>query len=259
MKVNTFLKYLSQPRLNKFIHHFPSDYNKALLLYRSNVRLSQAFYPLLSILEVSVRNALDIQLSAHFHDPEWLLHQTAGTFNDPELGRSRYPYRLRNAIQKVHRHLGAEYTPGKLIAELTFGIWTDFFDRTHYRLLAGEPIKIFPRLPKTVKRANIYDRLNSIRYFRNRIYHYEPICFKNGSFDLSETKKVYTEIKELLSWFDADLLKYVEDIDYIEYEIERTNNLALRRNIFYGVSLLLLKARFVLRKIYLSITGEDIF
>lgn len=258
MKVNTFIKYFSHPKLQKFLNHFPADNNKALLLYRANIRLSQAFYPLLSILEVSLRNALDSQLSTYFADPEWLIHQTSGFLSNPTLGKGRTPYRLRNTIQKVHRDLGVQYTPGKLIAELTFGVWTEFFDRSHYRLIAGEPIKIFPNLPRIIKRSNIYDRLSSIRLFRNRIYHYEPICFKNGLFNLTEIEKVYKEIKEIIVWFDIDLLKYLEDVDFVEYEIKRMNNLSSNKNIFYVLHILFLKIRFVSRKLYLSMITERI-
>ncbi len=63
--------YLSSPRFNVYLTETNNDFDKAYRLYKVNIELSEAFYPILSILEVSLRNAVNETLRLHFNDPYW--------------------------------------------------------------------------------------------------------------------------------------------------------------------------------------------
>ncbi|NJD22549.1 MAG: hypothetical protein FIA82_07745 [Melioribacter sp.] len=246
MKYNTFEEYFSLPRLQKFINHYSGDKIRALLLYKANLRLSQAFYPLLSILEISLRNAIDLHFAVVFSDQDWLMNQTTGFMSDPSLGYSSNPFLLRENIKRIKIKLGYSLTQGKLISELTFGSWTEFFEKKHYRVLKGGAIKIFPNLPSHIKRNNVYDKLNRIRYFRNRVYHYEPICFNDGNFELTRTENIYKEILEILDWFDKDLVEWITPIDFVQYEISRIKFIESKK--FFSIFMLRLK--YIFAKIF---------
>jgi len=76
-----------------------------------------------------------------------------------------------------------------------------------------------------VNRNILNQNLNTIREFRNRVYHNEPICFKGNSIDFTEAKTIKNEIYELLKWIDADLIDYVEYFNGIDMKISMANNL----------------------------------
>ena len=63
--------YLSSPRFNVYLAKTNNDFDKAYRLYKVNIELSEAFYPILSVLEVSLRNAVNETLKLHFNDPYW--------------------------------------------------------------------------------------------------------------------------------------------------------------------------------------------
>lgn len=66
MNVNTLESIVSPARLHIYRNTQPL---KEVELYEQNVMLSGSFYPLLSMLEVALRNALDKRCATHFADP----------------------------------------------------------------------------------------------------------------------------------------------------------------------------------------------
>ena len=144
----------------------------------------------------------------------------------PSLTSSRFY--LKNSITKAEktiRRKGGVVTSGKVIAEQSFGFWTSLFDTHHYRLIGGVVIRCFPNKPNHVNRNILNQNLNTIREFRNRVYHNEPICFKGNSIDFTEAKTIKNEIYELLKWIDADLTDYVDYFNGIDEKINRISNL----------------------------------
>lgn len=71
LKNKVFEKYLSEPRLKPYFRTCNNDVKRGLELYQLNARLSAAFLPLLSLVEVTVRNAFDEALSRFFATPDW--------------------------------------------------------------------------------------------------------------------------------------------------------------------------------------------
>ena len=63
--------YLSSPRFNVYLAKTNNDFGKAYRLYKANIELSEAFYPILSVLEISLRNAVHETLKNHFQDEYW--------------------------------------------------------------------------------------------------------------------------------------------------------------------------------------------
>lgn len=199
---------------------------KAQQLYRINLRVSQAFYPILNLFEIFLRNSVNYQITAHFANPNWVTTEKHGFMNDPSLAPSRYY--LRNSVNKAEatiRRKGGTISSGKVIAEQSFGFWTSLFEPHHYRLIAGVIIHCFPNKPNEVNRSIISQKLNRIREFRNRVYHNEPICFNNSSIDFSEAENTRDEIIEMLEWVDSDLSAYVEYFNGINSKIDQVNNI----------------------------------
>ncbi len=190
--------YLSSPRFNVYLAQTNNDFEKAYRLYKANIELSEAFYPVLSVLEICLRNAINEQLKQYFNDPYWFKNHLPKEFQ---------PF-IAEAEQKILSQRKT-VTADKIIAELNFGFWNRLFNRNYTGLL-WKPLRlIFKNTPKHLRqRDTVADYLYRIRKLRNRIYHYEPI-FRN----LQDVEKQYNEMLSFIAWLDRDLPKLLADID----------------------------------------------
>ncbi len=209
------------------------DVKKTLKLYQTNLRISQAFYPQLSLFEVILRNALDEELKVYFKDSNWLINQQNGFMNhaslsyiDRKTGKRVYNLYLKKSVAKIIADLGLNVTQGKIIADLTFGFWTSLLEKTHYKILNGTPIQIFTKLPPNTNRNIVYQKLLRIRDFRNRVYHNEPIIFGrdavgNPILDLEQARLIYSDIRDFFHWLNLDFDNWTKRINNINFEIDR--------------------------------------
>jgi Abi-like protein len=229
MKFQKIRLYLSSQRIDRYLIAAGNKKTRAVKLYKANIKIAQAFHPLLGILEVALRNRINTILSAHFTDPDWITNQKSGFMIDPSLthidrrtGRRVTNDFLKSSIEKTERRfkrLGIPVTSGKIIADQTLGFWTDLFEVHHYRLLLGRPIQIFNHLPSGHGRSEVCDRLNKIRQFRNRINHNEPICFNGNVIDLTYVEGVYDSIIDILAWIDSDLINWIKNVNSVASKI----------------------------------------
>lgn len=235
MKFKDFRYFFSTARINRYLLATGNSSKRAVKLYKANLRITQSFHPLLGVFEVVLRNRINDILTAHFTDPDWIIHQKGGFMSDPSLsythkktGQRITNEFLKREILKVEKRLrksGTAITSGKVIAEQTFGFWTDLFEVHHYKLLKGKPIKIFGSLPSGFGRKEVNDELEKVRCFRNRINHNEPVCFVNNKIDFSQTIDAYNSIINLLKWIDPVLINFINDLDRVNKVIERTKKI----------------------------------
>jgi hypothetical protein len=212
--------------LNRYLRATGNSKSKAQKLYRINLRTAQAFYPVLNLFEIVLRNIINYQVSGHFANPNWIITEKNGFMEDSSLRRSRFF--LKNSVQKGERtirRMGGTVTAGKVIAEQSLSFWTSLFDPHHYRLIGGVVIHCFPNKPPQVNRSVLSQKLNNIREFRNRVYHNEPICFNGDSIGFSEAIMIKEEVYELFEWVDSDLVDYVEYFNGIDAKINALNSL----------------------------------
>lgn len=229
MNIISIQNHFSFPRINRYLIAASNNNERAVKLYKHNLKISQSFLPILSVFEVILRNRLSDKLSEFFADSDWITTQTNGFMSDPTLS-----YHDRKKNQIVHNHFlkssvsksihnfnkkNIPISSGKIIADQHFSFWTELFELTYYKILLGRPIQIFEHLPSGIARVDVLNRLTTIRKFRNRISHHEPICFSGNTIDFSECKAVYNSIKELLSWIDPYLINFISDIDHVDLKI----------------------------------------
>lgn len=237
MRFEKVRAHLSAPRIGRFLHATKNRKAEAVALYRANLKVSRAFLPLIATLEVIMRNRLNEVLTTYFNDYNWIINQKGGFMIDPRLTyidkRSRKPTinrYLKGEVEKAERRIlksGARITSGKLISEQNLGFWTDFYEVHHYKILLGRPIQIFKKLPPDHGRKEVAEILTRIRLFRNRIYHNEPICFLGTDISLENAMQVYHSIKNILSWIDEDIIKWLIGLDEVVNQINRAKKIAL--------------------------------
>lgn len=151
---------MSGPRYNRYLIATGNDKNRARKLYNANIRLAQAFHPILTQFEVVLRNAINSVLSNHFGDADWILTQKIGFMRDRSLRRSNFY--LKQSVQKSENKLiarGISVTSGKIISDQMFSFWIALFLSHHYILLGGQPIHVFSNKNPAENRASIHSKL----------------------------------------------------------------------------------------------------
>jgi hypothetical protein len=229
MNIIKIRSHFSSARINRYLIATGNNNTRAIKLYKHNLRVSQSFLPVLSILEVAIRNGISTILTSHFTDPDWIINQKNGFMSHPSLtytkkstGRIAQNDFLKNCVLKSENKLTRQRLPlssGKIISDQNLGFWTELFELTFYKILNGRSIQIFTNLPPNTNRTDVLNRLHKIRNFRNRISHSEPICFHNNNIDFSNAIDVYDTIMELFDWIDPDLRKLIKDIDSVAVKI----------------------------------------
>ena len=147
----------------------------ALEKYRWHALTSAAFFSSLHVCEVAVRNGVDAALAATY-GPDWPWNSTfEHSLPNPRGSHFKPQDELRRARAKMA--IGAT---GKVIAELKFAFWCHTFtSRYQVRVWDSHIRNAFPNLPDCYSAASgrqaIHTELDSLRKFRNRIAHHEPI------------------------------------------------------------------------------------
>lgn len=199
MNQKKYEELFSKERVQKYFDRFYEDEERAKLLYNNNILLSQSLYPLLSITEISVRNAINKTMMNHYTSDFWferLINEDGLYF---EIDAAKTKIKQRNE----------EITSGKLTAELTFGFWTRLFNAKYEESL-WKPLRLaFPNMPKPQrKRSNVSKPMNNIRILRNRVYHYEPIVWNPKG--ISERIE---DCYKLLGWISPELIDFTIPLD----------------------------------------------
>ena len=196
MKYEEYEIALSVPRIGKYRTACKGDKSKAMILYRYNIKLCQKFYGILGVLEIILRNAINEHFKTQLQDNNWLITQA-------QVG---FLVNCQDVIFKEKDKLknSQKYTHDKLVASLSFGVWTFMFSRNCYKNSGKTLLKIFPNKTPGLNQRNIYSDLDKLRTFRNRIAHHEPLCFDN----LGTANAIY--VQENLSL----IIKYINFLGY---------------------------------------------
>lgn len=142
---------------------------QAILRHQWNASLSRAAFSSLQCLELGLRNSMNRAIGARMGRADWYKDCW---LRDVELKKVADAERAI-ALSRI------PVTPDAIVAKLSFGFWCSLFNR-HYetnRALWPSLVKtVFPRLSKGDRDLRLIEsRLNTIREFRNRVSHHEPV------------------------------------------------------------------------------------
>lgn len=185
---------ISKERLQKYL--IATGYNKerALALYGWNIQLSEAFFPVLSGVEVSLRNIIATRLIEQYGDNWWK--------NDAFLLQIADG---KGVVKRAGAKLGkvAAVTSGRMTAELTFGFWVKMLLPRHEDALWQNLHADFYDLPASISYIQLHARCDAVRQFRNRVFHHEPIFNSNIT-------QEYSNITQLLDWLSHDKAVWIK-------------------------------------------------
>ena len=197
-----FEKVFSEKRMERYFILYPNDESRAVKHYQSNIKLTEAFYTSLSVLEVALRNALSRELKTMTGRDDWyvIFANTPGLTN-----LNKYITQASKQIAGRHEQI----TTSKIIAELTLGFWVSLLNAEYERLLWKDLRRAFPYIPKKDrKRKNVSAPLNRFRAFRNRVFHNESICW-----NMKKVQEIHDELLLVLEWINKDLPEWLTEID----------------------------------------------
>ena len=167
-ELNKYETMLSAERLTSFIRSSNDCIDDVIENYKNNIKISQALYPELSILEVTLRNAINTMLCTCI-SKTWL---------EDELKQQKIlsdnDYTL---LIKAYNDIKKEYplekiTTGRIIANLNFGFWTNLCSKKYnstFWTKKGFFKGVFINYPKSKQQQihNLSVKLRSVRKLRN--------------------------------------------------------------------------------------------
>lgn len=169
-QINAITAAMSPARMGTYIN--ASGFRTgatALDIYVWNALVSGAFFSALHICEVVVRNAIAHALELKYgNNWPW------------EAGFERsLPNGSKEALRSARQGIPIGST-GKVIAELKFAFWCRLFTTGQDQHIWNPHLRtVFPSLPFPLTvaagRKMLYDDMEVLRGFRNRIAHHEPI------------------------------------------------------------------------------------
>jgi hypothetical protein len=210
---------LSTHRLRLGFQHRAGDTPELLLgRHLRNLALSEALYPVLQTLELTLRNSIDRTLQAAFpasasgHD--WLSSTSVVHTSRDRDEVHRVELHLRQAHKEVTRH--------RIVAGLSLGFWTGLFTRKYeisdsssYTPTRGVQTALWPRhlrstFPHVPKRfltpRHVYGMLAPLAQLRNAIFHHRPIWNE-------KLNSLHVSATEVIGWISPEVQRLTLRVD----------------------------------------------
>lgn len=206
---DTLVEHCSEDRLNKYLTKVAEDQLAAEFLYVANQKISESLYPLISILEVSLRNRVHSKLHIKLRRSDWWTHQDLNiqAFQPclDKIDRAKAKLYKRPSVSDKQQVKAVQ-----VVAEVSLGFWTSLFSEDLAPALWSDLIDCFPNLPTdNRKRRKVAKPLENITRLRNRVMHHEPILFDDSVLPNS----LHSKGTELLGWMSTDMAAWLANGD----------------------------------------------
>ncbi len=211
IKTNNFIDIISKERLLSYKYTEEDDLAILYARYVFNIKLSESFYPVLSALEIALRNKL-YNAIAKIKGANWLSSEvnTRNVLSEQE----------REILVKAYNKLANKYpskpiSEGKLIAELTFGFWANLCKKSYKNSLwdkQGFFDSVFADfnnyfITNNLDRTKIiFPELKNILILRNRIFHHEIIINNKQGIE-----NIYANLEKVLFSLSRDYADMFKD------------------------------------------------
>lgn len=201
----------SEPRLGRYLKAFSNDKGRAHQGYIYNLQLSESLLVTLSVLEITLRNAMSRQMAKLYGQANWydaILTDTDLHLPNKPLEEDKTLLRLHRTISDAKRDAKSD-NPNKVVAEFSFGFWTTLLNTRYKDTFWRELSFAFPNCPRGMKkRHTMSSALNQIRDLRNRVFHHEPVLWMTPS-----VEEHHRHIYDVLSWLSHDVAYWVKEVD----------------------------------------------
>lgn len=179
-----------------------ADHSVTLSRYLLNMALGESLYPALQFAEIALRNAVHRELSARCGTGAW--------YDSPLARLTPWQQDKVTEAKEALRKRRKPVSSGRIVAELTFGFWTGFFNNSHARTGIGSFLSkhAFPHAPATEQyQAKLDKRWLEIRDLRNRVFHHERILH------WKDLDAQHQAILEIIAWMSPELRNLAASLD----------------------------------------------
>lgn len=242
MNYQSIEELVSTPRLNSYRNMFqPTDTEELLGVYQWNKACATALYPLIQTTEVVLRNtihnAVKVDFGSNWHRrPKYLSH---GVVSKPDVvknfqGNMRSAFNsAQSLIQKQGRT--SQPTADLIISQTVFSTWENILDEEFHK--SGDGSFIWPRclgrafpvwpassngrqLGSVATLKHIQDQVKTLRLFRNRIAHNEPVWKHNSTHTEQDIfvflNKKIDAVEKLINWISPDKKLYLSNFGWFQ-------------------------------------------
>lgn len=205
---------LSEKRLAKYKGISKEN---AIACHLFNCELAESFYSSLSYFEIILRNKIDKIFSKHLGD-DWI-------FKDEYIiGRNRD--NMKSALIHIKDTKKSSKDKNHIISELSLGFWVylflpaynDVIWKKHPQILQ----EIFDGNKNKLVLEVIFSKLNIIRMYRNKIFHYGSLLTDDKNPPARMHNLIYNTIKELNA---QKLLKQLKAVDTFNEKYQKGKRL----------------------------------
>ena len=202
------VKLISKNRLSSYKYDNNDTDSILLERYLYNIEVSKALYPILSILEISLRNRINEAIETTIRQ-DWLLHE----LNHQNILLTGEFNKIQEAKQKLLSKGHKNFTKDDLIAELSLGFWIYLCVRKYKNTLWHKTgffktvFADYPNFSEFDKLGKITPILQLMLKLRNRVFHHEIII--NYPYGI---QNCYNELRRLLSYISKDSVLYLDRI-----------------------------------------------
>ncbi|MCX6937288.1 MAG: hypothetical protein NTU80_05230 [Verrucomicrobia bacterium] len=193
---------MASERIDAYRQQDGAEPRVTLARYVWNMALCEALYSPLQVAEVALRNAQHRALSERYQTEDWF------SAAEPHL-LDWQKTKIAEARQNVAAQ-GKSVTPGRIVAELSFGFWTGFFNHRHARTGLGYFLArhTFPHAPGEERDMIKQDtRWKRIRDLRNRVFHHERIVH------YTDLEAQHADLVQVIGWISPELHELVQPLD----------------------------------------------
>ena len=219
--MNEIESLISARRLAKY--NKPSA-EEAFAAHLYNSELAESFYQSLSYFEIILRNKIDAVFSKYLGE-DWIFNP------DYQIGKNA------DTFQKIRKRLitEAQKDPNNknhIISELTFGFWAYLFSSAYKKAVWNKyPTilkEIFDCTKETLVSGRVYERINRIRMYRNKVFHYGSLITVADA--LNEPARIHNMIYKLIRDMNANaVLKQIKRIDDFDEKYAKGKSLGYFR------------------------------
>lgn len=210
-------QWLGAPRFQRYVDVCNGDRAQALKLYEWNVALGQALMRDISHFEIALRNAYNETMESRWPGKShWLLDPDSPAvtpiwrIRKDRSGLKRgtdVNYQNRRAVDGAIRKCGGNSaTPGKVMAELSFGFWRQLTSASHEKSV-WVPF-LHHAYPAKTDRASVDQVIGTINTVRNRIAHHEPI-FDRPRNPEQEPGQLHPALMRVLSMINPEVAEHL--------------------------------------------------
>lgn len=205
---NNLVNLFSSNRLSSYKYDINDTDSTTLERYLYNIEVSKSLYPLLSILEISLRNRINQAIETVIKQ-DWILQE----LNQQSILLPNEHKKLLDAKQKLSNKGHKNISKDDLIAELSLGFWIHLCTKRYktalwhqqgfFRIVFAD----YPNFSEFDKLSKVFPVLQLMLKLRNRVFHHEIII--NHPHGINNC---YKDLRRLLSYISKDSLLYLDKI-----------------------------------------------